>query len=243
VILLDGVNDVTQLARAGPNYDPYAQMPLMDEFNDLTDPHGLRALRMMLSTWLIRNSVTFRVLSTRLGHRVNLNYRRQRAAVGPVPANLRLTDLTGDEQIRYKVVAGQIDHYRRTIRRIHRVLALEGVQDLFLLQPTLRVTRKPLVDREPQLAEYDRLVAGRLEFYTFSTLYPLIAKQLTEDAAAEGYNFLDLTPAFASTDVQAFTDYCHLTPAGNQVVANKIFEYYSARMMNATSATDASTAR
>jgi hypothetical protein len=74
-------------------------------------------------------------------------------------------------------------------------------------------------------------------------LYPLIAKQLTEDAAAERYNFLDLTPAFASADVQAFTDYCHLTPAGNQVVANTIFEYYSAKMMNATSLTFASTSK
>jgi hypothetical protein len=105
------------------------------------------------------------------------------------------------------------------------------------------LTGKPLVDREPQLADYDRAVAGRLEFYAFETLYPLIAKQLTQDAATEGYNFLDLTPVFDSMSVQSFTDYCHLTPAGNQAAAEKIFEYYSARMMNHASSTSASGSR
>jgi lysophospholipase L1-like esterase len=235
VILLDGVNDVTQLARAGPNYDPYADMPLVDEFNDLTDPHGPRSLRIMLSTWLIRNSVIFRVLSNRRGRRINLDYRRQRTAGGPVPANLRFTDLTPEEQLRYQALASQVDYYRRAIRRIHRILALEGIQDLFLLQPTLRSTGKPLVDREPQLAEYDRAVAGRVEFYAFEILYPLIAKQLTQDAVLDGYNFLDLTAVFDASHAQTFTDYCHLTPAGNKAAADKIFEYYSAAMMNASS--------
>jgi lysophospholipase L1-like esterase len=235
VILLDGVNDVTQLARAGPNYDPYADMPLLDEFNDLTDPHGLRSLKMMFTTWLVRNSVIFRALSNRRGRRINLDHRRQRTAGGPVPANLRFTDLAPEEQIRYPAVVSQVDYYRRAVRRIHRILALDEVEDLFLLQPTLRLTGKPLVDREPQLAEYDRAVAGRLEFYAFKTLYPSIAKQLTKDAAAEGYNFLDLTTAFDHMNLQTFTDYCHLTPAGNQAAADKIFEYYSARMMNDSS--------
>jgi len=76
-----------------------------------------------------------------------------------------------------------------------------------------------------------------VEFYSYQTLYPLIAKQLTEDAPAEGYHFLDLTSVFDGLNVQTFTDYCHLTPAGNRVAADKIFEHYSARMMNSISST------
>jgi len=243
VILMDGVNDLSRFAEANPNYDPYLNLPLLDEFNDLTDPHGLASLRTMLSIWLVRNSAMFRTLYDRAAHRAHLEYRRQRLAGGPVPANLHFTDLAPDEQTRYQVVASQIGSYRHTVRQIHRILALDGIQDLFLLQPTLRLTRKPLVDREPVLAEYDRAVAGRVEFYAYQTLYPLIAKQLTEDAPAEGYQFLDLTSVFDALNDQTFTDYCHLTPAGNRAAADKIFEYYSARMMNSVSSATASAPR
>jgi lysophospholipase L1-like esterase len=240
VILLDGVNDVSHLAEGGTNYDPYAGVALLDQFNDLTNPHGLRSVEIMLSTWLVRNSVIFRGLYDRSARHAHREFRQQRVTGGPVPASPRFTDLARDEQNRYQVIASQIEYYRLAVRRIHRILALEGIQDLFLLQPTLRLTHKPLVDREPRLAEYDRAVARRFELYAFQTLYPLIAKQLTEDAPVSGYQFHDLTDAFDGMNVQTFTDYCHLTPTGNQAVADKILEYYSA-MMNAPSSPSAST--
>lgn len=189
---------------------------------------------------MVRNSVIFRALHDRGARRAQLETRRRRIVVGPAPANLQFSSLAPDEQIRYQAVASQVDYYRRAVRRIHRILAIDGIQDLFLLQPTLRLTRKTLIDREPRLAEYDRAVAGRVEIYAYETLYPLIAQQLTQDAQAEGYQFLDLTPVFDSMNVQTFTDYCHLTPVGNQAAADAIFAYYSARMMNTPSSTPAS---
>ena len=68
--------------------------------------------------------------------------------------------------------------------------------------PQLRLSRKPLADREPRLAEYDRAVGGPVEIHTFETLYPLIAKPLTEDARVEGYG-LDLTSDLRSPPTRA----------------------------------------
>lgn len=223
VILLDGVNDLSQLIRSGPDYDPYAQTALAEQFNDLTDPHGLPSLATMLSTWLVRNSVLFRVLHDRAEHRAHRLYRRERIA-GPVAPGLSLADLSPADQQRYRTIAAQADSYRHAVRQIHRILALDGIDDFFVLQPTLRLTRKPLTDVESRLADYDRSVAGKLELYTYESLYPAIAAQLTDDSRVEGYRFLNLIDVFDSESDQTFTDYCHLTPAGNRIIAEAIFE-------------------
>ena len=183
VILLDGVNDLSQLIRSGPDYDPYAQTALAEQFTDLTDPHGLPALETMLSTWLVRNSVLFRALHDRAGHRAHLQYRRDRIR-GPIAPGLKLADLTPADQQNYQVIASQAGYYAHAVRQIHRVLAADRIDDLFLLQPTLRLTRKPLTEIESRLAEYDRAVAGKLELYSYETLYPTIATQLSADAAS-----------------------------------------------------------
>ena len=214
---------LSQIIKSGPHYDPYAMAPLGEEFDDLTNPHGARALGFMLSTWLSRNSVMFRILDDRARRRTNLHYRQDRNH-GAVPAGLRLSDLTPEERERYRTIEGNVDAYRHAVRQIHRILSLDGIEDIFLLQPTLRVTKKSLAGAEPRLAEYDRAVAGRVEMYSYENLYPAIAAQLAEDAPGQGYRFLDLTTVFDGMNVQTFTDYCHLTPAGNQAIAERVFQ-------------------
>ena len=59
--------------------------------------------------------------------------------------------------------------------------------------------------------------------YGFQSLYPQLAGLLTADAKLYGYQFLNLTDVFDTVEAQAFTDYCHLTPEGNRIVADRIF--------------------
>jgi lysophospholipase L1-like esterase len=223
VILLDGVNDLTQIVKGGAHYDSYTMTPFAEEFEELTSPHGPRALGFMLSTWLSRNSAMYRILDDRLQRRANLRGRQDQNH-GAVPAGLRLSDLTVDEQEQYRIVESHADAYRHAVQQIHRILSLDGIEDIFLLQPTLRVSKKVLVGAEARLAEYDRAVAGRVEIYAYENLYPAIARQLSEDAPGQGYQFLDLTGVFDGMNVEMFTDYCHLTPAGNQAVAERVIQ-------------------
>jgi lysophospholipase L1-like esterase len=223
VILLDGVNDLSELIRSGPDFDAYAQTALAAQFNDLTDPRGLPALETMLSTWLVRNSVLFRAIHDRAEHRAHLGYRRQRIA-GRVAPGLRLADLSPSEEQRYLVIASQIGYYKHVVQQIHRILSVDAIDDLFVLQPTLRLSRKPLTEVETRLAEYDRSVAGKLEMYAYESLYPVMAAQLSEESRRERFHFLNLTGVFDPLTVQTFTDYCHLTPDGNRAIAEAIFE-------------------
>jgi lysophospholipase L1-like esterase len=92
------------------------------------------------------------------------------------------------------------------------------------------VTRKPLTAVETRLFDYWSKLDGPLYVYGFQTLYPQLSAQLTSTAQTEGYRFLDLTAVFDGTGVQTFTDYCHLTPAGNQLVADAIFDSLAASL-------------
>ncbi len=225
VILLDGVNDMSQLLRAGAHYDPYGQTALREEFNALTHPKSVRSMGNMLSTWLTNNSVLYRAVRNRMLRRLMRQYRKDRAQAPSMPDHVQYSDLTPDEQSRYQNTANQLGYYRHAVQQIHRVLSLDGIQDVFALQPEIRLTRKPLAGTEARISEYDRVVAGRMEVFAFETLYPALAKQLSADAVKEGYQFLDLTNVFDQMNDQAFTDYCHLTPAGNRVVADRMFEF------------------
>ncbi len=215
VIFMDGVNDMTQIVKAGADYDPYSLTPLQEQFDDLTNPRGFRSLRVMAETWLARNSALYRVLRDRAGRR---NFRKTREE--RVRANRQ--EMTAEERHQFDVIWSHRDYYRHKVRQIHRVLSLDGIVDVFALQPTIRLTKKRFTGNEPQIAEFDRAVAGPLELSVYRALYPEIAKQLREDT--EGYRFVDLTNAFDSIDVQTFTDDCHLTPAANRIVADRLFD-------------------
>jgi GDSL-like Lipase/Acylhydrolase family len=224
VILIDGVNDLSQLIAVGADYDPYGNTSLAEWFDDLTNPRGIGSLGAMLSTWLTRNSVLFRAARDRDQRRMQLRYRSDRVH-GAVARGLRLNDLSSEDQARFRAIESQIGFYRHTVRQIHRVLSLDEIEDAFVLQPVIRLTRKPLAGMEPRLAEYDREVAGPLEVFAYETLYPEIARQLSEDRGK--YRFLDFTGVFDATSAPTFTDYCHLTREGNRIVADRIFELMS----------------
>src|SRR6185503_18224098 len=51
---------------------------------------------------------------------------------------------------------------------------------------------------------------------------PWIVQWETDMAQRVGATFLDLTPIFRDVPGQVFTDYCHLTPHGNEVLATAI---------------------
>jgi lysophospholipase L1-like esterase len=85
------------------------------------------------------------------------------------------------------------------------------------------MTRKALTSTESKLLDYWMKLDGSLYVFGFQTLYPRLSTELSDRAQTEGYRFADLTGAFDRMSAQAFTDYCHLTPAGNQAVADALF--------------------
>ncbi len=228
LVLLDGVNDVFATLRSPDDPDTYRLAGLGEEFNGLTSPASM-SVRLMASTFLLDHSSLYQLIRERLTRRAQLRARRERVSRAGQNPPTGLAGMSPDEQRRYRLAVNKIDGYMRPVRQIHRLAELEGTKTLFVLQPQLAVTRKPLTSIESRLLDYWSKIDGQLYVYGFQTLYPRLASELAHGAAADGYRFLDLTGVFDRMSVQTFTDYCHLTPAGDQAVADAIFDSLAAQ--------------
>jgi len=222
IIYLDGHNDLLSLLESDSNnYDPYSSTPLV-EFDLLANPGSFHSLLFFLATWARENSGLFRVASDRLRAIENPPAKREpgRGAVGhPV----RLSDLTPAEWAGFVVAQRQLAFYPHLVGQIRRILDLDGTRGVFLLQPELMLTRKPLTQTEERLLDYLRNTPA-LPLYAFQELEPEIARRMTAAAQQDGFVFVKLTDVFNQTSSQTFTDDCHLTPDGNRIVADRLLQ-------------------
>jgi lysophospholipase L1-like esterase len=223
LVLLEGVNDVFATLRSPDTLDPYSQAGLSEEFAGLTSPASM-SLRLMASNWLLDHSSLYRLIRERVVRRMQLRARQERVRRAGDRRQTGLAGMSPDEQRRYQLALDKIGSFMHPVRQIHRLAEMEGTKTLFVLQPQLAVTRKPLTNIENQLLDYWSKIDGPLYVYGFQSLYPRLSRELADGAGTEGYRFLDLTSVFDRMNVQAFTDYCHLTPAGDQAVADAIFD-------------------
>lgn len=227
VILMDGYNDVFQISKATTDYDAYAATPHWEEFDALANPQSARSFLFFTSTWLRANSVLYRSLSDHVQIRSRFA-ERQTAARGREFGNrVRLWDLSPQEQAQFALSLSQIGSYVHVARQIHRILDLDGIKTVFLLQPVLILSHKPFTESEQRMFDYNRRINGPLLTYDYEQLYSKIASSMAAAAAQDGFRFLDLTDLFDSMPDQAFTDYCHLTPAANRLVAEHLFQFLS----------------
>jgi lysophospholipase L1-like esterase len=223
VISLDGVNDLSSLLRAPSLYDSYLQPELIQDFNRLANPSSLASLRAMPAAWLRNNSVLFYSLQNWFASWSRHRGRAARARGSTVPSPLQFSDMTVQEQEQYRTSAAQLESLLRPVRFMHAVLAEEGIEGVFALQPEILLSHKPWIGNEQRLLEYHRKMESRVFIYGVETLYPELGSRLRADARERGYGFLDLTNLFDGRAIQSYTDYCHLTPNGNSLIADRLF--------------------
>jgi hypothetical protein len=221
VILLDGYNDIDALWKgASENYDPYATVEGSEQFNLLANPGSFRSLVFFLAEWLRANSAGFRLMEDHLWSIETQRHAAERKTAqvsNPVP----FSDLTPMEQARFATAHSQLGYYTHTVRQIHRILGLDGVQAIFLLQPVVFVTHKQLTGSEQRILQDEIRLRGRS--YGFEQLLPEIDAGMTATARQDGFVFLNLTDVFDQTSEQTFSDDVHLTPDGNRIIAERLF--------------------
>jgi lysophospholipase L1-like esterase len=225
VILMDGYNDVIGLSSAGSNYDAYASTPHLDEFNLLANPTSGRSLLFFTTTWLKANSELFASLAEHAQGRFTNGHRKDLGERPEFSDPVDRSELTPREQAEFATAESQWDEYTHVARQINCILRLDGIKAVFLLQPALILTHKPLTEAEQRMRAYNLRIDGPYLAYTFEQLYPRIASGVQLAAQRDGFSFLDLTNVFDSTPGQTFSDYCHLTPEGNKVIAERLFRF------------------
>jgi hypothetical protein len=110
------------------------------------------------------------------------------------------------------------------VERIALILAHEDVDAIFVLQPLLILERDregaPEIERELFEFNVDSYLP-KYEAYMHSAV-PYVSEQVRETLEPLGAAFIDATRLYQGVEGQIYTDYAHLTPLGNRIVAEQL---------------------
>jgi hypothetical protein len=224
IIYLDGRNDLLSLLRhADGPYDPYASTPTAAEFELLANPGSWKSFLFFTTVWMRENSALFRKLVERVQPVEESPLSTTSTVPGQVGEKIRLFDLDPAERATFANTERQLEFYPHIARQIQRVLNLDGVKAIFALPPDLLLTHKRLTDTELRLL--DRLRSNPpLFLYALQELYPELGRKMAAAGQQNDFSFLNLIDVFDQSTGQMFTDDCHLTPEGNRIVVQRLFE-------------------
>jgi len=209
VLFLDGFNDFFFFDEG---HDQFADYPYQARYRAMMGDPTLASLAYMNGWWLFRRSA-FANVAMRAVQNLQL-------VVRPSP---HLTSLDVD-----KAVAGLHDVFPRSAltmdRRIGLILRDVQVTTVFMLQPMLILERdhKPMPLMERKLFEFN-VAAYRPNYEAFMhQAVPYVRSQEEAMARQVGAHFIDLTQIYGGVPQQVYTDYCHLTPYGNMLLARYV---------------------
>jgi len=210
VLFLDGYND---FFFTDHGHDQFASYTYNETSNIVEGEPTVSNLVAMNGWWLFRRFALTHVLG-RAGRELKLIVSHPRANRKPMDPE---REFAGLKQV-FPRSAGA------THERIGVLLRHEGVDAVFMLQPILILERGRAQATPVEKALFDFNAKEYLPNYeAFMHLAtPWIAQWETAMAQRVGGTFLDLTGIFDGVSGQVFTDYCHLTPHGNEVLAAAI---------------------
>jgi hypothetical protein len=213
VLFLDGFNDWYFI---DPNHDQFASYAYQETSRVIMGPPTLYSLAYMDAWWLYRKSA--------LAHLVIEAARSAKWLVFPPPKNRQPLNVEQALAVHRTV----FEHSALPmIDRIAVLLKHEGVHAVFMQQPQLILergrTQMPAI--EHRLFDFD--VAswwpGWEEF--MHRAVPETSERVRQVVQADGEAYLDLTGIFRDMQGQVFTDYAHLTPAANRLLATDVMQY------------------
>jgi len=109
-----------------------------------------------------------------------------------------------------------VEVYQQNLERIALLTQAEGIQTVFVLQPSLAAGSKPLTEAE---RDYVRVAQQEGYYDLLSAYYPLAVSAMMEAGRNTGTPAYDFTTLFDAETETMYLDEVHLAPAGNRVVA------------------------
>lgn len=212
ILFLDGWNDQFFF---DPRHDQFASYAYGEQATVIMGPPTIGSLLRMNGWWLFRKSAFFHVVS-RAGREAKLLISRpERAPALDVPRAIELHREVFESNA------------LKMLERNALILQHEDIPTLFMLQPILALERERqerMPDIEKRLFEFniEAWPPGYEDFIRVAA--PYVAERTRESVEGLGASFLDLTELFETSDGQIFTDYVHLTPEGNEVIADRMAE-------------------
>jgi len=208
ILFLDGFND---FYRTDSGHDQFSHYAYDLQSRIIMGEPTLYSLLYANGWWLFRKSALFHVLGRSL--------RVVRLATKAKP-DQRPEDV--DYQLA-RLATVFPENALKMQRRTGLILRDEGVEAVFMLQPLLALERDkpmPLIERE--LFDFNlESWPPNHEAFIHQARDTIVAYDQAM-AADVGGHFLDLTPIYRDVPQQIFTDYAHLTPLGNELLAEAV---------------------
>ena len=208
VMFLDGLNDHFWYY---PEHDQFASYVYTEQSHVIMGAPTVRALIRMNGWWLFRKSA-FAHVAIRSGRGLVTVLRGRQGEPHPILVDEALESL----QVVFR------NNALKMVERNALLLRREGIPALFMLQPMLVLERENLgrmPDIEQRLFEFN-LESTQPNYEEYARrATPVVAGMVRETVEPLGGRFLDLTGIFKESNGQIFTDYAHLTPEGNQILA------------------------
>jgi lysophospholipase L1-like esterase len=209
VLFLDGFNDFLKFE---PGHDQFASYSYNLPVRRIMGEPTLVSLMHANAWWLFRKSAAAHVASRGL--------RTLKQALTPRPEQLPVNVDSA--------LAGLRATFPRNALAMHErsglILEAEDVHAVFMLQPLLILQRgrREMPPIERRLFEFN-VESYRPNYESFvHEAVPYLRQAEEAMAARVGGTFIDLTDVPGPVEGQVFTDYAHLTPLGNRIVAQRI---------------------
>jgi lysophospholipase L1-like esterase len=210
VLFLDGFNDFFFYEKG---HDQFASYPYQGRYLTILGDPTLYSLAYADAWWLFRKSA-FAHIAMRTLREVKLRLMRPNSDRPPMDVD--------------EAMAGLREVFPRNAltmdRRMGLILRDAGVTAVFMLQPMLILERdhKPMPPAERKYFDFD--VQSHLPNYEafMQSAVRYVRDQEERMARDVGAHFIDLTGIYAGVPEQIYTDFCHLTPLGNELLARDI---------------------
>lgn len=210
ILFLDGFNDHFFFGRFHNQFASYAVGRPADV---IMGPPTLRSLLQANLWWLFRKSAFMHMAGRAARAGWGMLRGGERADPLDVPQAL--------EDVEWVFERNAL----KMIRRNALILEDEGIPAIFLLQPQLALERRHL-DRMPEIEKelFEFNIASWAPNYEDFLIQatPKIASMIREAVEPTGATFLDLTDIYPESEGQIYTDYAHLTPEGNRILAEVV---------------------
>jgi GDSL-like Lipase/Acylhydrolase family len=214
IVFVDGTNDYYPYEHG---FDQFRDYAYQERAHQMLDEPTVGAWLQYTGWWLFRKSHMVHLAGKTLQPLWQLAKRpwRTRARIDVEPA---LTALRVNAE----------GNFVKMIERSALIVRHEGVTPVFALQPELVLTqRKVLSPLERQI--YQELDTDWQENFVEykNRARPIVTEYARRAAERSGGLFFDLTDIYGDVEGDVYTDYCHLTPLGNQ----KLAEYLGERLL------------
>ena len=209
VIFIDGFNDYYPYTKG---FDQFADYAYQERAHLFMGEPSVEAWLKYSGWWLFRKSHFVHLAAKTLrpvGIGISrIGAQRLRIDVEDALANLREN-------------AGR--NFVKMVERNGLVLKYENIVPVFALQPEIAFRQAKKFSPLEQDIFGEMSAHWQENFVQFKNeARPIVTKHLEEATAKTGSTFVDLTDIYGGVEGDVYTDYCHLTPLGNQKLAEAL---------------------